>query len=82
MCDYVGVFALAVDGGQVEADCDAARVGVGVCVWDVGDSGGVGEADCYWGGRGGEVGRFGELAGLWAWGEGPAEEDAFCVGYG
>lgn len=30
---------------KVEADADAPGVGIGVCVGDVGEAGGVGEAD-------------------------------------
>ena len=30
---------------EIETDSDAAGTGVGICVWDVGETGGVGEAD-------------------------------------
>jgi len=56
--DDVGVCAATVDGGEVEAQGDAAGVGGGFCVGDLGEAGGGGEAYGY-GGGGGEVGGGG-----------------------
>lgn len=39
MGDYVSVLPFAVLLREVKSDCDSARVGVGVCVGDLGEAG-------------------------------------------
>ena len=67
-------------GGEVEAHREAARVGVGVRVRDLGDAGGGAEARDD--GRGGrvEVRRGAQLRGFGRRGEGSAEHEAAGVG--
>lgn len=37
--DDVCVLAFTIDLWEVESDCDAVRIGVGVCVWNLWESG-------------------------------------------
>lgn len=75
MGDYVGVDV----GAEVESDAKASWIRVGACVGDLRYSGGVGEAECYWGGGAVEVGGSGEFFSSRGGGEGAVEHQAASV---
>lgn len=77
MCDNVGVDMR----GQVEAYADTAWVGGGVCVWDLGDPRGVGEAEGDWSGRVIEMRCGGELFGFGSGCEDAIEHQTASVSY-
>ena len=81
MGDDVGVLATTFCVvREVEPDRDAARVGAGVCVGDLGQAGGGGEAHCN-GGFVVEVVGFGVGGGGWGGCECACEEVAAGVGW-
>ena len=75
MGDYICVDV----GAEVESDAETARVGGGVRVGDLGETGRVGEADSYWCGGIVEVGCGGEFFGFWGGCEGAIEHQATSV---
>ena len=77
MCDNVCVDVRA----QVEAYADTARVGGGVCVGDLGDPRGVGEAEGDGRGRVIEMGCGGELFGFWGGCEDAIEHQTASMSY-
>ena len=55
----VCMLAFSVGGvGKIESSGHASRIGIGVVIWDGGNTGGVGEADCNRSRVGCEVVRF------------------------
>ena len=77
MCDYIGVFTVS----ELEAESETTWCGIGICVGDVGDAGGVGEARPDWGAGPSEVRCFGERCSLWGRCECSAKNNTLCVGY-
>ena len=75
MCDYICVDARA----YVESDAEAAGVGGGICVGDLGDAGRARKAERDWGGRVIEMGCGGEFFGFRAGREGAIEHQAASV---
>lgn len=81
MSDDVGVLTLAICGiGQIEANSHASRASVGIIIWDIGNAGGVGEANGDGRGVGSEVMSLAQRGGYGGRCESARQENATSVG--